>query len=615
MKTLQKILTCLLLCFFFNTYAQPWYGTVYADADILKSSEKNFYKNSSYIGIKPNYVWDYRTNKFQTKDSYTFRISYTDGLTTNAIVNLEFGSVEEAKKQSEKYGRYAGLLPHFFRKDIKELELHKGSTSIGAGSGAITIHTGRAEEGIRRGTFEETMIHEAAHLTLGNKHKTTAWKNAQIADQQFISTYAQENPTTEDISESILPWIALRYRSDRISQKTINYIQKTIPHRIAYFDQQNFNLGSLMTGTPTTTPSIGCNPPKTILAETITDSSATITWSANGTSQFYLYYRNENGNWKKANDNVIPNTNFILKNLTASTKYEVDIYSICPGNKAPVSQRYTFVTQANQACLAPTHIKAKSITSSSATIHWSSNQDGPFYLYYKKEGNSWKRASRTAIKNTFFELHNLSANSNYQIVLYTTCNEKYVESKRFYFNTKKNDCTSPTNITIEGGDATSAILGWDKTNVTNYLVYYTERASNHWKLFTNSLKTNTINISGLKPGTLYDVDIYALCPSGYTNAKRFSFVTSGAKKSLTPKTSNFEVVLHPVPASSQLTIKLESPTNTTISIFDLNGRLVISQNIRNKKTTTLDVSSLSKGLYTLVALNHTGKKVKKFTLQ
>ena len=258
MKTIKFIFACVFICTFFNAYAQPWYGTVFMDADILKDSEKNVYQSIKYIGIQNNRVWDYRTSNFHNRDCYTFTISYSDGLTTNAIVNLEFGSVAEAQKQAEKYGRYTGLLPIFFRKDIKELELHKGSNSIGAGSGAITIHVGRAESSIKSGHFEETMIHEAGHLTLGAKHKTTDWINAKNADGAFISTYAQENPTTEDISESIVPWIAVRYRRDSISDKAADYILKTIPNRIAYFDRQNYDLGSLM-GNTSPPPPANCN--------------------------------------------------------------------------------------------------------------------------------------------------------------------------------------------------------------------------------------------------------------------------------------------------------------------------------------------------------------------
>jgi len=52
----------------------------------------------------------------------------------------------------------------------------------------------------------------------------------------FISTYAQDNPTREDIAESFLPYVALRYRRDRISDELASTFETTIPKRILFFD-------------------------------------------------------------------------------------------------------------------------------------------------------------------------------------------------------------------------------------------------------------------------------------------------------------------------------------------------------------------------------------------
>ena len=60
------------------------------------------------------------------------------------------------------------------------------------------------------------------------------------ADPTFISTYARDFPSREDIAESFLPYLAIRYRADRISQSLANTILLTIPNRIAYFDDQSF---------------------------------------------------------------------------------------------------------------------------------------------------------------------------------------------------------------------------------------------------------------------------------------------------------------------------------------------------------------------------------------
>ena len=52
----------------------------------------------------------------------------------------------------------------------------------------------------------------------------------------------RDNPTREDVAESFLPYLAVRYRRDRLDA-TASAIEQTIPNRIAYFDAQGFAVG------------------------------------------------------------------------------------------------------------------------------------------------------------------------------------------------------------------------------------------------------------------------------------------------------------------------------------------------------------------------------------
>jgi hypothetical protein len=86
-------------------------------------------------------------------------------------------------------------------------------------------------------------VFEAAHTSLDAYHSTTSqWIKAQEEDCRFISNYAEEHPTREDIAESYLPYFAVRYRSDRISTELKDKIESAIPNRIQYFDSQSFNI-------------------------------------------------------------------------------------------------------------------------------------------------------------------------------------------------------------------------------------------------------------------------------------------------------------------------------------------------------------------------------------
>ena len=114
---------------------------------------------------------------------------------------------------------------------------------FGGGNNNLLIHTGQSALYEADGILEETFVHEASHTSLDAAHASAAgWLAAQAADNEFISTYARDNPTREDVTESFLPYLAIRYRSERISQSLADTMLQTIPNRITYFDAQAFDM-------------------------------------------------------------------------------------------------------------------------------------------------------------------------------------------------------------------------------------------------------------------------------------------------------------------------------------------------------------------------------------
>ena len=109
-----------------------------------------------------------------------------------------------------------------------------------SGNNNILIHVGQADLYVNDGILEETLVHEASHTSLDADHAASSgWIAAQQADNVFISTYARDNPSREDIAESFLLYLALRYREDRIDQSLKDTIMNTMPNRVAYFDNLN----------------------------------------------------------------------------------------------------------------------------------------------------------------------------------------------------------------------------------------------------------------------------------------------------------------------------------------------------------------------------------------
>ena len=179
-----------------------------------------------------------------TIEPYLFRANYSDGLEIEVQVNTEYVSTENAKTQAEKYALVIGRLTTELRKDVKTVWIHKGFENFGGGNNNLLIYP---EWSVyyyeNQGILEETLVHESAHSSLDAYHANNPdWLLAQKLDCNFISDYAKQHPIREDIAESYLTYLAVRYRSDRISPELKMMIESAIPNRIKYFDSQKFNM-------------------------------------------------------------------------------------------------------------------------------------------------------------------------------------------------------------------------------------------------------------------------------------------------------------------------------------------------------------------------------------
>lgn len=257
--------------------APPYSGTIFLDPDIVLPTDPSVFQSASFTGRGVRTVFDRRAGAFIQMNAYLFTVAFSDGSTTEAQVNPEFGSEAAARVQAETYGRYVGQLAKALRRDVDALWIHQGVQPFGGGNRSILIHTGQSALYIQDGILEETLIHEAAHTSLDADHASSAgWVAAQNADPTFISTYARDNPQREDIAESFLPYLAAMYRRDRISQGLYDTITSTNPNRIAYFDAQGFDLAPFFDAGVSSAPAPNHDGVQLFVAPNPVSSSATL---------------------------------------------------------------------------------------------------------------------------------------------------------------------------------------------------------------------------------------------------------------------------------------------------------------------------------------------------
>jgi hypothetical protein len=61
------------------------------------------------------------------------------------------------------------------------------------------------------------------------------------ADNYFISNYAKENPSREDISETLVIWFAVRFNPSSLGDAVVADLEKKFKNRFAVYDAQNWN--------------------------------------------------------------------------------------------------------------------------------------------------------------------------------------------------------------------------------------------------------------------------------------------------------------------------------------------------------------------------------------
>lgn len=230
----------LLFCFALSLTAHadpPYAGTIFVDPDIITAADPTTYLSVTPKGRGNRTMFDRRKNAFIQVNARLFTAKFSDSRDIEVQVNPEFAS-SKARKLAAKYAKVIGRLPKCLRLDVDTVWIHNGVQPFGGGNRNLLIHTGQSTLYEKDRILEETLVHEASHTSLDSHHAAAkGWLAAQKSDPEFISTYARDNPTREDVAETFLLWLAVRHRPERIDPAQAAIIRKSIPARLKYFDR------------------------------------------------------------------------------------------------------------------------------------------------------------------------------------------------------------------------------------------------------------------------------------------------------------------------------------------------------------------------------------------
>tara|TARA_B100000575_G_scaffold17749_1_gene12337 strand:+ start:2394 stop:3512 length:1119 start_codon:yes stop_codon:yes gene_type:complete len=230
----------------------PFSGTMWDLPDLITPSDYTVYSTSSYLGIESRLFYDKSIPDFIDYPAHVYKVNFGDGLSVDFEIYSEF-TQEEASDLEQKYAPLMGQLGKELRKNIKSIEFLKGDEGASAqrsddlNYANITFHTDWLTEIVEKrpdgDKTEELFIHESAHLSIDPYvYGQQGWLDAVNLDGNYLSTYAKDNPDTEDVAETFQAYIAVKYFPERISNSLRDTILSVCLNRFKFFDSLNLDL-------------------------------------------------------------------------------------------------------------------------------------------------------------------------------------------------------------------------------------------------------------------------------------------------------------------------------------------------------------------------------------
>ena len=206
--------------------------------NLINKKDPSNFKKLRNLGIKKKLkTWDNREY-----DAFVFRGVYEKSHNIEIRVHVNFKT--KARGYAMKYAKMAGQIPNFLRRYMRVITIFEDPKAGGWYARANEIIV--MAQHFQNTCAEEVLMHEAAHNTLdywksSGQIRKSKWKKAAKADEFYISNYAKEYPNREDIAETIVPWIAVRCKSERIKKADYKKITEGIPNRLKVLDESYLN--------------------------------------------------------------------------------------------------------------------------------------------------------------------------------------------------------------------------------------------------------------------------------------------------------------------------------------------------------------------------------------
>ncbi|MBS1510555.1 MAG: fibronectin type III domain-containing protein [Bacteroidetes bacterium] len=400
-----------------------------------------------------------------------------------------------------------------------------------------------------------------------------------------------------------------------------------------FFDISNTNF--------TLTAAAACGDPTGLNASAITNTTATVGWTAVAIALSYDvdYKLTSTSTWTNA-ATATTATTVNLSGLTQGTTYDWRVRATCSGGSGNyIAAQFTTTAP----CSAPTGLTSSAITSSSATVSWTAVSGATSYAVdYKLNASSIWTSATGSTTATSVNLTGLSAASLYDWRVNATCASGTTAYTAAQFTTTAvNTCPGTYDVSTNGSASGAALIPFN-TDIKGLINPVGD--NDYYKFVISTSGTATITLSTLPAD--YDLRVYksngtsqlAISQNGgttnevitrtytagtyyarvygysnafnATNCYTLRIDLGTATREDITYSDKLSVSPNPVGTTANLAFKAKTAGTAQVSIVDQTGAVVSTQNISivpGNNLKQLDVSKLPNGIY-FVKLN-TGDKV------
>ncbi|MEZ4893804.1 MAG: M43 family zinc metalloprotease [Saprospiraceae bacterium] len=318
----------------------------------------------------------------------------------------------------------------------------------------------------------------------------------------------------------------------------------------------------------------GCDTPGGLSASSITQSSATLSWSAvSGASSYTLQWEEAgSNNWTTVSN--ISGTSYNLSGLSAGTDYNFHVKTVCSGDESNYSSDYGFTTSGGGGGCQDQY--EPNNTRNSAPVI--------------STGVSFTAQIAAAGDNDWYRFSNTSSQRKIKIDL-TTLPADY--DLRLYENNKLRA------ISQNGGTLDEQIIyNTNKVSSSYYAyVYGYNGANSNTECYTLlvSLKSTNWRTDGSVDGPVTELEI----PVQFENAG---------------------FGLFPNPAADILTVEvpMQNEGDVSVSILDPSGKSTMTQQLslgKDHNRINFDIQTLPNGVYFVQVRSEEMTKIRKFVIQ